>query len=284
MDEKKFKLNLIVVLYEKKKAEKFFHNNYFIFKNSGVSLLIVDNGENKEYIPKDLNFFYIKTSQNTGYGKAVNLAFKYVESDYFLISNDDIIFEKNFFSKLLKKLNFYRENEFKLVGFNVFSNKSFKKGIQRKYYDYFVILYHFSFLPFFLSIFEKNNNGYVGVWEGIHFYKSSKEVYGVNGALMLVEKKSFEGVKMFDENYFLTYEETDLFIRFKKRNYKIYYDSSLKILHDHSISASKESTRYSFSSMDYFLKKNYGKKIGFLVKIYLKIFLFLKGLLKLKTE
>ncbi|MEO0237769.1 MAG: glycosyltransferase [candidate division WOR-3 bacterium] len=282
MDEKKFELNLIVVLFKRKNAEQFFTHNYKILKEDNIKLILIDNGDNENVIPKDLKKVYIKNPENYGYGKSINIGSSFVETDYFLISNDDIIFEKEYFKKLEHKIKEYREKSYSIVGFNIYSNISFRKGIQKKCYDPFVILYHFSFLPFILSLFDRKSNGYLGVWEGIHFYKGSKEVCGVNGSLMLIEKKSFERVGKFDPGFFLTYEETDLFLRFKKQNFKIFYESKLKAFHKHNLSASKESLNYSFKSMDYFLEKHYGKKVRRFINIYLKLFLFLKRMLQLK--
>ncbi|MEJ5307726.1 MAG: glycosyltransferase [candidate division WOR-3 bacterium] len=281
MDEKKFELNLIVVLFKRENAEQFFLHNYRILKENNIKLVLVDNGDNEKIVPNGLTIMYIKNKENYGYGRSINIASTFVETDYFLISNDDIIFEKEFFKKLEQRINEYREKNYAIVGFNIYSNVSFRKGIQKKSYDPFVIFYHFSFLPFILSLFDKKSNGYLGVWEGIHFYKSSKEVYGVNGSLMLVKKESFEKVGKFDPGFFLTYEETDLFLRLKKQSFKIFYESKLKAFHKHNLSATKESLNYSFKSMDYFLEKHYGKKVKNFVNIYLKIFLFLKKMVKL---
>lgn len=281
MDEKKCELNLIVVLFKRKNAEQFFINNFNILREGNIKLILVDNGDNVDLVPKDLKTIYIKNEKNYGYGKSINIASSFIESDYFLVSNDDIIFEREFFKKLEQKIGEYREKNYSLVGFNIYSNVSFKKGIQKKSYDPFVIIYHFSFLPFMLSLFDKKSNGYLGVWEGIHLYKSSKEVCGVNGSLMLIKKESFEKVGKFDPHFFLTYEETDLFLRFKKKNFKIFYESKLTAFHKHHLSASKESLIYSFKSMDYFLEKHYGKSVKNFINIYLKIFLFFKKMVKL---
>lgn len=282
MDEKKFELNLIVVLFKKENAENFFIHNYKILKDSDIKLILIDNGDNKDVVPKDLKTIYIKNEKNYGYGKSINIAYSFVESDFFLVSNDDIIFEKKFFYKLEQRIKKYREKKYSLIGFNIYSNVSFRKGIQKKCYDPFVVIYHFSFLPFVLSLFDKKSNGYLGVWEGVHFYKSSKEVCGVNGSLMLIKRESFEKSGKFDSRFFLTYEETDLFLRFRKLKFNIFYESELNAFHKHNLSASAESLNYSFKSMDYFLQKHYGKNIKNFVKIYIKIFLFFRKMIKLK--
>jgi len=277
-------LELIVVLFEKKNVKRFFEKNFKVLRDAKVKLYLLDNGDNKDVIPEGLEKVYIKNENNYGYGKSINIAENLVKEDYFLVSNDDVIFEKDFFRKIEKKMEVYRKENYAIIGFNIFSNNSFRKGIQKTFYNPFVILYHFSFLPFMFSIFDRKCRGYLGVWEGMHFYKSSKEVFGVNGSLMLVNKNTFERIGKFDTEFFLTYEETDLFIRIKKKGYKIFYDKELKAFHEHNISASNDSSKYSYRSMDHFLNKHYGKTIAKCLKVYITIFLFLKKMIKLKYE
>lgn len=274
-------MEIIVVLFERKNVVQFFEKNLNILKDGKVKLLLVDNGDNKNFLPEGLEKVYIKNEKNYGYGKSINIAADLIKEDYFLVSNDDIVLEKYFFRKLEKKIEMYRKKNYAIVGFNIFSNTSFRKGIQKTAYNPFVILYHFSFLPFIFSIFDRKSKGYLGVWEGMHFYKSSKEVFGVNGSLMLINKYAFEKIGKFDPEFFLTYEETDLFLKMKKKGYKIFYDKELKAFHEHNISASKDSLNYSYNSMDHFLKKHYGKFIAKFIKFYLKIFLFFKKMIKL---
>ena len=88
------------------------------------------------------------------------------------------------------------------------------------------------------------------------------ETYDGEAATMMVNVKKILDLK-FDENYFLYYEETDLFHRCKLKNYKVFKISDLKINHKRSSSVHfKENKDHIMKwhymwSMFYYYKKNF---------------------------
>jgi GT2 family glycosyltransferase len=93
-------------------------------------------------------------------------------------------------------------------------------------------------------------------------------------------------VKFFDENFFLFFEDWDLFNRFIKKNYKLYIIKNSKIFHKIGLSSCVSNIlkirdfHYGWSFF-YYYKKNYGNLISFINSIFLTIkvvfnFLFLK--------
>ena len=81
---------------------------------------------------------------------------------------------------------------------------------------------------------------------------------------MLVDVKKIKELK-FDEKFFLYYEETDLFFKCKKKNYKVFIINNLKIKHKKDL---RQFLRKNYNlkllmkwhymwSMFYFFKKNY---------------------------
>lgn len=88
------------------------------------------------------------------------------------------------------------------------------------------------------------------------------ETYDGEAATMMVDIKKILKLK-FDENYFLYYEETDLFHRCKLRNFKVYKISDLRVMHKRSSSVEfKGNKNYIMKwhymwSMFYFYKKNF---------------------------
>lgn len=267
-------ISIVAVFYSLRGAESFVRNNLASIEESGIETAIVENGEEKSLIlPK--NAKYIVSRENVGYGAGANMGIKDSSAEYVLLMNDDIILPCGFFGKLERKIDFYSLSRFRIVGFRVLSDKSGRAGLHMIPYSPLVILYHFSPLPRMLSLFSKSN-GYVGAFEGMRSRISSKEVCGVNGSIMLIERKFFEEAGGFDPDYFLTYEETDLFIRTLKRRGKIYYDSSMRVRHTHSITAGEESLEHSFRSMRIFLRKHYGSFAANLTSFWVFCFLMLK--------
>ena len=112
------------------------------------------------------------------------------------------------------------------------------------------------------------------------------ENYNGEGATMLVDVKKIKELK-FDEKFFLYYEETDLFFKCKKKNYKVFIINNLKIKHKRSSSISKENYNLKLLmkwhymwSMFYFFKKNYSyfyalkKTYIFLIKDFIKMIFY----------
>ena len=109
------------------------------------------------------------------------------------------------------------------------------------------------------------------------------ENYDGEGATMLINVKKINKLK-FDENFFLYYEETDLFFKCKKNNYKVFIINNLKIKHKRSSSISYNNNNLQFFmkwhfmwSMFYFYRKNY----NFLYALKKTYLLICKDLIKL---
>ncbi len=264
-------IDIIIVTYNK--LDFFLEKNKKFFNNSKIRFIIIDNN-NQTYNQKYKNIYYIHNEENLGYGKAINIAMKYCNTNYVIIANDDIIFNENIFINIEKKKHYYKKEKISVIGCNV----SKGNNVFKFHYGILPILYNFSFIPKVLSLFSKQN-GYTSTFATIHYAKSSKFVKGVSGACFLINRKDFYFIGEFDPKFFLTYEETDLFLRLLKNRKRIYYDNDLKVYHKHSITANKESQQYAFTSMKIFLKKYYNNFIYKSVSIWIFTWLLIKNIL-----
>ena len=120
--------------------------------------------------------------------------------------------------------------------------------------------------------------------------KSKKEFiekYNGEASIMLFNLKNFKSKSLFDENFFLYYEETDLLTRLKKKRFKSYAATKLKIKHFRAKSIIEDVEKiknlrnwHYMWSMFYYYKKNFGyinalsKIINFLIKDFIMIFVF----------
>jgi GT2 family glycosyltransferase len=160
----------------------------------------------------DKNFFKKKrknikfycTGENYGYGKGHNYGLSKVKNRYVLICNPDVIFKKNYFKNIFKILNNglefsmigsqYSKNEMNKPAYGLFNIKKFNPEIEK---DKFGL--------------QKAN------W--------------IVGCTILFDLSKFLNKKIFDENFFLFYEETDLCKRITSKNGIIYSGSNLIIKH-----------------------------------------------------
>ncbi|NVM03513.1 MAG: glycosyltransferase family 2 protein, partial [Candidatus Helarchaeota archaeon] len=86
------------------------------------------------------------------------------------------------------------------------------------------------------------------------------EVISVSGALFASKREIFEKIGLFDENFFLYFEETEMHIRARRAGYKIVYTPYSRITHYLGKSPKRkgEVKRWFKESENYF-----NKKLGF---------------------
>jgi len=204
------------------------------------AVLVLDNNSSdnlsdleKEFAEKD--FFFYRSDKNLGFGAGHNLLSEKKDSKYTLILNPDIeTIEKDTIKRLfdeIKKGGVYKVIGPKLVDKNNHPNKHDHgelKGILAK-------------------ILNKTGNSF---WKN----RNQKiECAWVSGAAMMIDKKIFNDVGGFDENFFLYKEDEDLCLRIRNLGYKILYNPEIGIMHHESVVAKR--SEYMKESLRYFIKK-----------------------------
>ena len=204
---KKYNLKLTVNILTYKTNKKILRDCInSIDKN--IQINIIENSKNfqdKKYFLKmkrNINFFC--TGKNFGYGKGHNFGFSKVKNRYVLICNPDVVFKKNYF----KIVNRYLKNN---IEFHIIGSQYSKNKMDRPAYGLF-------------------NNKTINpkIREDVN---KLQKVDWVVGCTMLFDLSKFPSKKIFDENFFLFYEETDLCQRILARHAIIYSASELIINH-----------------------------------------------------
>ena len=230
--------------------------------DSKIKVIIIENSKkfnDKNYFLKRYNNLRIYCSGlNLGYAKGNNYGFRKIKTKYALVLNPDSICNKNFFIKLNEI--FTQINDFHLIGCK-FSNRSYSK--QAGYFD-------------------KHK---------IKKLESLSKVDWIKGFSVIVNLNKFKSKKIFDENYFLFFEEIDLCKKITNKIGDIYFSKKLSVSHlgfKSSTGRTKDDLKdlenlknwhYMWSRF-YFYKKNYGyfyslrKNFGRLVGSSLKTLLY----------
>ena len=254
--------NLTVVIVTYKTDEKILINCInSIDKNINIKII-----ENSETFPNRLeferNFTNISvhcTGKNLGYGAGNNFGLEKVDTKFALISNPDTIYEKNFFENIKIYLN--DKFNFSIIGAQYRDNSVFAS----------------------YGFFEENQKKKLPT-----NIKSLTEVDWVVGYSMLLDLSKFSNKKLFDENFFLYFEEFDLCKQIQANGGKIYSSSDLVVKHLGSqgsfasneklkLDAQKLREWHWMWSTFYFYKKNYGllfalrKSLGKLLRAFIKI-------------
>jgi len=175
-----------------------------------IKVILVENSSKFKY----QNFFQNKfknlkifcSGKNLGYGGGNNFGLKKVNTNYALILNPDTILDKSFF----KNLNSLLDNKkFSIIGCELAENKDYVTG---GFFD------------------EKKNKVFRKEFFNLK-RKNLTKVDWVTGSSMILNLKKIKYKDIFDENFFLYFEEFDLCQRLKRQNHDIFLCKSLKIHH-----------------------------------------------------
>ncbi len=261
----KSNISIVILIYE----EKFDVISECLEQLKDFCIIIVDNSNDvlrRKKIEKNFNIFkYFLNKKNLGFGKAVNLGIQFCTTDYLLILNPDCIISQSSIKILLEKLNQY-DNCFMttptlVTRDNIVSQNS--------------------------SLFPESE-----------ILKSPIKIDGdiccqsVLAAAMFCRTNEIKKIGMFDENFFLFYEDDDLCRRIFNLKKSIVQIFNAKAIHQHGEGKSiKNSLKRSFiinfnmtySELYYFYKiQDYDKKFNllkkkipnYLVKFFLNFLLF----------
>ena len=238
-------ITVVIITY---KSEKIIHE--FLKKiPTNIKTIIIENSKDyklKEKIERDYKniSFYLK--KNDGVSSSLNYAVDKISTKYFLQISPDINF-------LYKDLDLY-------------------KNLAKKLDDKFAAIG-----PRFLNVKSKSH-------KQIKQYKEYDIIDSIHGSCMFINKKCFEEIGRFDDNFFLYFEETDYCYRAKKKGYYSYQINSSKVeTIGRSIDIDKRDEKMSniliwhfIWSKYYFYKKKHGKFLTFIIFIPILVRTILK--------
>lgn len=197
-----------------------------IAKLTNLKIILVDNGGNSNILNqiKSINskIKVVSKNQNLGFGKGINYAFKYVDTKYFIVLNPDLLIEEK---DILELYNTINSNEnCAIVGpitkpdkdfYGIFPEKG--KGIKRNKLDQIVA-----------------NNLCNQKIEG----EFCTDV--IKGCAMLIDTKIFKEIGMFDERFFLFWEEVELCKRLRKKKYSVLVCNRANANHKSGLSSKQD--------------------------------------------
>lgn len=221
--------------------------------NARISTYVLDNGSTKRLEIdaekfEDIDLHFIRSEVNYGFTGGHNLIFEKVKNenyDFLLLLNNDCILEKDSVEELILTAN---KN-----GGCVVPKIYFTKG--REYHK---------------AKYKKTDLGkviwYAGGkidWENVmsvHLgldevdrgqYAEKKEITFATGACLLLQKKIIDKTGLFDNRYFLYYEDADLSMRIIQSGFRIFYQPKALVWHSNAGSSGSGSDLH-----DYYLTRN----------------------------
>ncbi len=239
---------------------------------ASYEIIVVDNDEEKtiETILKNRfpQVLYIKSPVNIGFGAGNNLGEKYARGDYLFFLNPDTTVTKDAIDVLY---NFVKNNPSAgMVAPLLFNPQGnvypFQGSSEYSLISAIVVL---SFVNKFFPDNIISRNFFHKRWNK----KNIEEFDVVPGTAFMIKKSVFEQAQMFDEKFFLYFEEYDLAKRIRRLGYKNYIIPRAKVLHIWEVSTKKrKDINKIFSKSRYlFFKKHYGIFSAFLIEVFLRI-------------
>tara|TARA_B100000700_G_scaffold309635_1_gene389046 strand:+ start:5167 stop:6027 length:861 start_codon:yes stop_codon:yes gene_type:complete len=231
-------ITFIIVSYKSKKVIYNCINSLPRFSK----IIIIENSFDKE-LKSDLESKYdnieVILNNNIGMGAANNIGINKSTTKFAYVLNPDVTFREDTFSNLIKSIELI--DDFSIIS-PVNENKQFPNYKIKKIYK--------------------------------KFHENIIEVDNVDGFSMLINKSKFDKNEYFDENFFLYLENTDLCLRQRNKNQKIFIIKNSVVNHMGSYSTKLDQSNnleyirnwHWMWSKFYFNKKHQGYLIA-LIKI-----------------
>jgi N-acetylglucosaminyl-diphospho-decaprenol L-rhamnosyltransferase len=265
------KLTIVIVTY---KTDGTILKNCLNSIDKNVEIKIIENSFKKENqifsVDKKNNLSIHFTGKNLGYGAGNNYGFNLVTTDYVIVANPDIVFHKTFFDNIKKYLD--SSLNFTIIGSTNNQDKSFLSS----------------------GVFKENEKKKYRIdiespTEKV--FDTLTKVDWVTGCMMLINLKKFSSRKIFDESFFLYFEEFDLCKNIELKNENVFRAKDLLIDHlgykgsfgsdpKNQLESEKLRQWHWMWSTFYFYKKNYGylfaikKTSGKLLRSFFKVIFY----------
>lgn len=237
----------------------------FASKLDFAELVVVDNNQNFDALNFKSRIGILRNKKNLGFAGGVNVGIKHAlarGADYVLLLNNDTIVRQNFLNTLVK----FGE-QFENAGILGPAIKFRKDG--KFVYDVGGKLNR---------IFGRTTH------EEVYKILSKKPRIAdyISGCTMLIKKDVFEKAGLFDDRFFLYYEDVDFCIRAKSKGFLTYVLPEVSIEHELSKSVGKDSAAAVYNqtkSALQFGKKHFSKTVIFnrFFIIAQSIYIFMKN-------
>jgi N-acetylglucosaminyl-diphospho-decaprenol L-rhamnosyltransferase len=237
--------DIITVTYN---SEEQIQRNWKWFFNhrNQINWIVVDNGssDNSVRVARSLGARVMPLGENIGFSKANNIAVKDSESEFILFANPDLAVKQEDLERLEKTLRLYPGIcSPQLLNLDSSPQKN-ARGV-----PYLTAKMAHRGFPFLKSL--STSRQYIADVEDNKVTK----VRWLMGASVATERQVFQKIGLWDENYFIYYEDHDLGLRSTALGFNVTVDSTLKWKHEWARETKKLNLRawkYELKSAFYF--------------------------------
>ena len=193
------------------------------YPRKSIDVIVVDNnstdGSDAKLTKKYPFIKLIKLKSNMGFAKAINVGITHSSSQYILIANDDILFEKHSVRNLIDYIG--KHSDVGIIGGKIFSKT----------------------IPRALTSAGNKLNLWTGAVSIPTNTKLASETDWIQGCALLVRKKVLNQIGLLDEDFSHFFEDVDFCMRAKYAKWKVVYLPSARFWHGGSTTANKNVSR-----------------------------------------
>ena len=222
------KLAVITVAYENYSILKDFFASLNSQTDPLFSVFIADLSRNKNPVILP-SFASIQEGPNKGYAYGVNMGVKKALGEgyeFFCVVNSDTVLTPDFIENVKASLN---KNKSSIIGGKIYYAKGYEyhKGTYKNEELGHVLWYAGGTVDWNHALTPHRGVDVVDAGQYDTFGKTGF----VNGCLMGFDRSVVERVGLWDESYFLYFEDADYCERAKRRGIALYYDPAIVIYH-----------------------------------------------------
>lgn len=230
--DKNYKVSVLILSYNGKylldDAIKSYQENSY----GNFTIVVIDNGSidrTDEYVKNNYPDVHLKRiEKNAGYSGGFNVgldyAFNHLNADYALITNNDVIADKDIISELVKVAS--TDSKIGFTTGKVYFNEK-KDTLQTVGMKYDPV---------------RLNGGHIGNQEvDKGQYDEVTERYFADDVFTLVNKNLYKEIGGYDTEFVLQAEQFDWQMRAKQKGYKIMFTPNAKLWHKESMTIGKHS-------------------------------------------
>lgn len=224
-------------------------------KDTKMEIIVVDNastdGSLRDIKKQFSSVATIANKENLGYSKGNNLGIKYAlenGADFLIILNNDTIIDRDLIIEFLKSAE--KDANIGIVVPKIYFAKGYefhKDRYEEK--DKGKVFWYAGGIMDWANVIG-HHRGVDEVDEGQ--YNREEKTEFATGCCMLVRKDVFAKIGLFNEKYFLYYEDNDFSQKAQKAGYKIIYSPKAIIWHKNAASAGGSGS----SLQDYYITRN----------------------------
>lgn len=219
-----------------------------------LNVVVIDNGSKDKLSVSSLTGLSVKvlrSEKNLGFSGGQNKGIKYAienNADFVVILNNDTVVDKKLIQELLDSMNSNSNVGIVAPKIYFYPGLEFHKNRYKKV-DLGKVFWYAGGRMDWKNV--------IGVHRGVdevdkNQYEKIEETDFASGCCMMIRADIFKRVGLFDEKYFLYYEDNDLSVRTKKKNFKIIYNPKAILWHRNAASAGGSGSYL----QDYYITRN----------------------------